>query len=464
MTDDILEKLRQVDQLKEVPPPQLKWLTSKGSLLTFNQGDFMFKKDDPIANLYIILKGQFVLKVHQNNEQRVIGTLDEKSITGALPYSRASNATGIAEAAEESEVLALHKDLFKEMIHEHHELTTALVHVMSSRIRQFTKLQQQNDKMMALGKLSAGLAHELNNPSAAVIRSAQILRKHLALLPEQFKKVIRINIKDEQLNAITELLFDRLKAGVQPASLMDKTSREDDISLWLEEQGIEDGYEIAENFVDFAFRQEELQLIADNVDQKDRPSLITWLNQVLATEKLVHEIEDASRRINALVKSVKSYTHMDQAPDKQSVDIHAGIDNTLTMLNHKLKKAQIEVVKNYQDDLPQPSVYVSEMNQVWTNLFDNAIDALEGADEKKLIIATKKDGGFITVSVVDSGPGIAEDIVDQVFDPFFTTKPVGKGTGLGLDIVQQIINQHKGTLKLNSKPGRTEFKICLPIE
>lgn len=464
MVHNIVERLLEVEDLKEVPKKQLEWLVERSDCRSLAQGDHLFKKGAPIDKLYIILRGHFILKIQQNNQFRIIGNLEEKTITGALPYSRASTATGIAEAAEDAEALVLDKAHFKEMIRDCHELTTAFVHVMSTRIRHFTKMQQQNDKMMALGKLSAGLAHELNNPSGAVIRSARTLRKHLALLPEEFKKVIKIKIEDQQLDTVTSLLFNKIKSGVQHIPLMEKTDREDNIASWLEDHGFEDGYEAAENFVDFNFTEEDMDTIADQVNGNDLVPVISWLNQVLATEKLVNEIEEASQRINDLVKSVKSYTHMDQAPEKQPANIHTGIDNTLTMLNHKLKKAEINVIKKYQEDLPQPKIYISEINQVWTNLIDNAIDALEEAADKNLEIQTKLDGSFIKICIIDSGKGIPEEVRDQIFDPFFTTKAIGKGTGLGLDIVQQIISQHNGTVDVNSKPGRTEFKICIPIE
>lgn len=464
MADQLIKKLLQVPELKDIPASQLEWLVEKSECHTFNEGDFLFKKGDPIVNLYIILQGHFTLKIQQNNQFRTIGTVDEKMVTGALPYSRASSAIGIAEAAEPSQVLALSRDFFKEMICEHHELTTAFVHIMSTRIRNFTKLQQQNDKMMALGKLSAGLAHELNNPSAAVIRSAQALRKHLKLLPEDFKKLMHMQLSVRQVELVTTMLFEKLEKGVVHIPLMEKTSLEDEIADWLEENGTEDGYEAAENFADYGFTTADLDKLAENTESENLPAVTGWLNQIMTTEKLVNEIEDASGRIHQLVTSVKSYTHMDQAPERQESDIHKGLDNTLAMLNHKIKKANVEIVRNYQKDLPHPCVFVSEMNQVWTNLIDNAIDALENAESKKLEIQTRQDGEFVQINIIDSGDGIPEEIQDQIFDPFFTTKPVGKGTGLGLDIVQQIISQHNGSLKVNSTQGRTEFRVCIPIK
>ncbi|MEM7106574.1 MAG: ATP-binding protein [Bacteroidota bacterium] len=463
MEIDVLSQLKTIDDFGDVPDAQLQWIIDHGSCAAYEPGEHLFTKGDPMDKMFIVLTGRFQIRIAQNGQFRNISVIEPKTISGALPYSRAVAASGYAEALTASRVLVLGRDHFKTMIREHEELTTALVHTMSSRIRSFTRLQQQNDKMMALGKLSAGLAHELNNPSAAVVRSAQSLKRHLSLLPENFKKVIKIRATDEQVDCVNNILFGRVEQGVHNMPLMQKTEREDIIAEWLEEKGVEDGYELAENFVDFAFTQQDFETIESCLRAEDLLPVVNWLNQVLTTEKLVNEIEDASQRINDLVLSVKSYTHMDQAPEKQLTNIHTGIHNTLTMLKHKLNKGGIEVEKKFAD-LPDVSVYISEMNQVWTNLIDNAIDAMENAERKKLEIETIHEGDFINVNITDSGSGIPDEVQDKIFDPFFTTKPVGKGTGLGLDVVRKIISQHNGSLGVSSKPGKTTFTICLPKE
>jgi len=464
MSKDLISKLASIPDLQGVPEDQLEWLLDNSVCHTMKPGDRLFKKGDPIERLFIVLKGRFQIRFEQNGQFRTVGTIEENEVSGNLPYSRAKEAGGYAEAMVDSEIVALHKDHFQHMIRNHHELTEKLVHVMSSRIRKFTKQQQQNDKMMALGKLSAGLSHELNNPSAAVVRSAKDLKKHLALLPDKFKSVISIKMNEDQIDAVNNLLFSKLSNGSQQLSLMEKTEKEEEIAEWLENLGIEDGYELAENFIEYNLMIEDLEEINKIVPKKDLPSVLEWVNQLFTTEKLVHEIEDASQRINALVSSVKSYTHMDQSPERVKSDLHVGIDNTITMLNHKLSKANIEVIKHYQEDLPEPKIFVSEMNQVWTNLIDNAIDAMKGTEGgRQLELVTEKEGDFIKTMVIDSGTGIPEDVQENIFDPFFTTKKVGEGTGLGLDVVQQIVTQHNGSIKVKSKPGRTEFEVCLPI-
>lgn len=460
---DILAALQKIEELKDVPEEQLNWLISKSDCYAVEEGKTLFAPGDPINRLHIILKGDFNLRLKRNNQFVSVGKFEQNSITGMLPYSRAQSAQAYAEALSDCRVLSLDEKYFKEMIRDQHELTTVFVHTMSSRIRQFTKREQQDDKMMALGKLSAGLAHELNNPSSAVVRSSQELAKYLKINPEKFKNVIKTNMSDEVIDNISEVLFSKINGGMKALSLIEKSSLEDELMDWLDDHDIEDSDEIAANFVDFGITEEDLDSMAGEIPKAHLNAIFSWLNQVLTTEKLVNEIEDASQRINDLVSSIKSYTHMDQAPEKTPTDIHIGLNNTLTMLNHKLKN--LKVIKNYGEDLPHASVLASPLNQVWTNLIDNAIDAMEDQQVKELTITTKKEGDFLSVQVADTGSGIPQDIQDKIFDPFFTTKAIGKGTGLGLEFVQQIIKvQHRGTVNLKSEPGNTIFTICLPIE
>ncbi len=461
---EIITTLRKIEELQDVPEDQLNWLIEHSEEIRLKQGDHLFKKGSPIDKMLILLKGHFVLKVEQAGNFRVVATMEAPSITGLLPYSRAKEAIGYAEASIDAHILTLHRDHFSYMKSHCDELTTALVHMMSSRIRSFTKQEQQNDKMMALGKLSAGLAHELNNPSSAVVRSAQSLSKHLKALPERFKSVLKIKTTDEEVDAVNDLLFAKVGAGIKSLSMMERSEREDELLDWLEEHEIEDAEEVTDNLVDYGFDEEDLENLKDLLHEGDLSPVIHWINQVLTTERLVTEIEEASKRINDLVSSVKSYTHMDQAPEMKETDIHAGIENTLTMLDHKIRKSNIEVVKNFDKDLPQPKVLASAMNQVWTNLIDNAIDAMKTSDTKVLTIDTKLNGEFINIDIRDSGTGIPDEVKDKIFDPFFTTKAVGEGTGLGLEVVHDIVTkQHNGSVQVYSRPGETIFKICFPV-
>jgi signal transduction histidine kinase len=464
MITDLLNELRQIPEFKSLPQNQLQWLVDKGKVVAYSDGQKMFSKGDAIVEMRILLKGEVNFFIEQAGNLRNVGTVEKGEITGKLPFSRMKAATGEGIVTGDALMYSLHQDLFPEMIRNHHELVEVLVHVMTDRVRDTTRMQQQNDKMMALGKLSAGLAHELNNPSAAVVRSAQELKKHLSNIPDNFKRVIKIRASDDAVDKVNDLVFSKIAAyGKTPLSLLQKTALEDGLTEWLEENEIDNGYEMAEIFAEFGMKTDDLDEVKLWLRPEDKLPVIGWLSQVLTTEKLVGEIEEASKRINSLVTSVKGYTHMDQAPEKHPTDIHIGIRNTLTMLNHKLKKNNIKLVENFQLDLPLASIFVSEMNQVWTNVIDNAIDAMEGRMNNTLEIKTEKSGQFVNVSIIDSGPGIPKEIQDKIFDPFFTTKSIGKGTGLGLEVVRQIISQHNGKVYVNSEVGKTEFVICFPI-
>jgi signal transduction histidine kinase len=461
---DLLTELKQIPEFKALPENQLQWLADKGKVSAYIDGQKIFSKGDAINEMRILLKGEVNFFIEQAGNLRNVGTVEKGEITGKLPFSRMKAATGEGIVTGDSLVYSLHQDLFPEMIRNHHDLVEVLVHVMTDRVRDTTRMQQQNDKMMALGKLSAGLAHELNNPSAAVVRSAHELKRHLSNIPDNFKRVIKIRATDETVEKVNDLVFSKIASfGTVPLSLMQKTELEDELTEWLEQNGIENAYEMVETLAEFGMKPNDLEEAKSWLRPEDKVPVIGWLAQVLTTEKLVGEIEEAAKRINTLVTSVKGYTHMDQAPEKHLTDIHVGIRNTLTMLNHKLKKNNIKLIENFQADLPQANIFVSEMNQVWTNIIDNAIDAMEGRANSTLEIKTEKSQQFINVTIIDNGPGIPKEIQDKIFDPFFTTKSIGKGTGLGLEVVRQIISQHNGKVYVNSEAGRTEFVVCFPI-
>ncbi|MBS1662626.1 MAG: cyclic nucleotide-binding domain-containing protein [Bacteroidetes bacterium] len=456
--------LQSIEVLKDVPLPQLQWLVENSQHYTLPEGDYLFQSGDLVAGTHILRAGKIRIYMMQGREMREISTMMPKDISGALPFSRGATASVNARVLEAADVMTLPVEKFREMTGHHYELTEALVHVMTNRVRSFTSMQQQNEKMMALGKLSAGLAHELNNPAAAIVRGSESLWKHLQLQPDLFKEVMEIQMESKEVDVIKTKLFEVLERTEKPKlTLMQKTELEDELRDWFDENNVANSDEIAENFLEYGFNCEDLEHFDQHIPRKSLSAVLNWINQNLVTERMVQDIQEASKRIFYLVQSIKNFTHMDQGKGKERIDVHSGIDNTLTMLQYKLKKGNIEVVREFDHQLPKIMAAVGELNQVWTNLIDNALDALESVGRGRLVIRTEKDHEFVKVSIIDNGPGIPEEIKSRVFDPFFTTKDIGKGTGMGLDVVSRIINQHHGSIKVNSEPGNTVFIVCFPI-
>ncbi|WP_298320106.1 ATP-binding protein [uncultured Aquimarina sp.] len=456
------QNLQQIPEFIQVPDDQLQWLINKSYVEVLKQGEYLFQKGDPIDKLFIVLEGKIEIKVEQNGNYKHVALMDTNQIGGLLPFSRASSALGFGEVLEDSNVLVLKKSCFKEMISNHYELTETLVHKMTSRVREFTKDNVQAEKMMSLGKLSAGLAHELNNPASAMVRSAKALKEHLGNVPEKFKRVVSIRATDKEIDVINTILFEKLNNRPENnMKLTERNEKEDELEEWLEDHGVNNSYELTETLLDFCMDIEAMEEVYKATGDKNFPSAIEWIENVLTTEKMVDEIGEASDRISNLVGSIKSYTHMDRAPEKTSTDIHIGLKSTLIMLNHKLKKKNISLEKDFQENLPEAKIFVSEINQVWTNLIDNAVDAMDHSGVLK--IKTSKDQEFLKVEIIDNGEGIPEEHLNNIFDPFFTTKAIGEGTGMGLEVVQRIINQHEGDIKVKSRKGETIFTVCLPI-
>ncbi len=459
-----LSWLRSIESFRDVPDDQLNWLNENSRHYMRQAGEHLIQPGEPIAGMHILVHGKIRLYLIQEKAKRELATLRDKEITGYLPYSRGKIANVFGEFVEDTQMMTLPIERNYEMIRSQFELTQSLVHIMSDRVREFTAMQQQNEKMMALGKLSAGLAHELNNPAAAIVRDSQLLKKHLQLQPETFKSVIEIQMTAGQVDHVNSQLFRILSENRKVRlSLREKSEKEDELTDWLDELGIDCAHDLAENFVDFGFTIEELEGFRSQIPAKYLSPIFNWINSNLVTEKFVEDIHHASERISDLVCSVKVFTHMDRGPDKQRTDIHTGILNTLTMLGYKIKKGNVTLVEEYDEALPQIMALVGELNQVWTNIIDNALDAMEPSKKGILKISTRRDGDDVRVLIADDGPGIPTEILSRIFDPFFTTKEIGKGTGMGLEVVHSIIEQQNGSVKVTSRPGFTEFNVCFPM-
>ncbi|WP_256009798.1 ATP-binding protein [Desertivirga xinjiangensis] len=460
-----VDQLLSFGRLSAVPAEQLEWLVEQSSAREFSDGEFVGKEGTKIDGPHFVLEGKIGVYLHQVDVKRDISTLTKGDIFGYLPYSRSSVASLNAQAQGPVRILSFPTDRIREMINTQFELTQALVHVMSTRVRDYTTLQQQTDKMAALGKLAAGLAHELNNPASALVSDSLSLRQHLRLEPLAFKELTAIHLEPYQVEGANEELL-RIMSGYQPSnlSLKERTKKEELIADWLDENEISDSEEMAEIFADFNIGTESLEVFKKFVPANARKPVFSWILNVLVTEKMVLDIQLSASRISELIKSVKIYTHMDRGSEKISANIHEGIRNTISILGHKFRRGNVSLIERYDESLPPVKVYPGELNQVWTNLIDNALDAMEANKKGMMTITTERDREFVKVTINDDGPGIPESIISNVFDPFFTTKELGKGTGMGLETVRRIVLKHKGSVKVSSTPGDTTFTVCFLID
>jgi|HubBroStandDraft_5_1064220.scaffolds.fasta_scaffold02753_2 signal transduction histidine kinase len=454
------QALRDIPVLADLPEDHIAWLAAHAKDVWAVAGDVMFKQGVVADTLVFILEGEIDIQ-RENQPDSPIYIARAGMVTGKLPFSRMQNFGGTARVVSPSRAALIHESLFAEMLTVAPELAQRLIGVMSDRIRESTKLDVQREKLMALGKLSAGLAHELNNPAAAIGRSSASLRETLDALRFAGLRVSHHTLTNEQTQFIDEAeqeFIHRLERKFVPDAIED-ADREESISNWLEQHGVKDAWELAPLLSEAHTDIDKLQRGYEVLGASAFPDVISRVVRRLTAYRLLGEIENGSKRISELVRSIKEYSYMDQAPE-QEVDIHQGLESTLTMMNHVLKHG-IDVERDYDKSLPPICARGSELNQVWTNLIDNAASAMHGKGE--LRIRTARENDRVLVEIRDNGLGIPPEIQTRIFEPFFTTKPVGEGTGLGLDMVRRIISTHHGDIVVQSKPGDTRFQIRLPI-
>lgn len=457
-----VQVLQSFSHFINVPKDQLAWLVDNSRICTYMTDERIMEPGSEINRMFIILDGRIRIQLPRGSSYSSLGDFETGDISGRLPFSRMQSTLAHLVVMEDTTILETHEDLFPEII-KHYELIESLVHSLSDRIRSFTSQQQQNEKLVALGKLSAGLTHELNNPASAMVRSATELRKRITHTPEKFKAVMNISLTNEQIDAVNELVSRKAGKGTtNHQSLMERTALEDELTDWMEDRGVKKGFEYAETFAEFCFNIDDLDFVNSQVENQFLPAVLGWVEDVLTTEKMVEEIEDSATRISDLVSSVKTYSHMDRGTDKEPIELKKVLKSTVTMLNHKAKQKKIEIELKIPSNLPEFCGYVSELNQVWTNLLDNAIDAVDL--EGKIEVKAEAKNKSLYLYFTDNGSGISEDVLSKIFDPFFTTKDVGSGTGLGLDVVHKIIEKHGATIEVESKPGNTIFELCFPLD
>jgi signal transduction histidine kinase len=462
VSSDVRGDLAALAVFSDLSPGQIDWLADHGEVMELAAGDWLFKEGDPATDLFVVLDGTLELIVGIGGQQVPSFTQHRGDVTGLLPYSRMRIYGGGGRAGDRLRVLRVPASAFPAMLQAIPELGQRLVSVMADRVREFTRQQQQREKMMALGKLSAGLAHELNNPAAAVRRSAEGLRAQVDLIPRLLATLAEHRTPPAAFESLAACVRD---LGSRPAPLLEPLARsrnEEAVGQWLDEHGVEESWVLAETLVAAGVTTADLDELANSVPEGAAGAAARWLEAMVGVGRLADEIAAASARISELVGSIKVYSHMDRGGDRQETDVRHGLDSTLVMMGHRLKQKQVTLDRHYADPLPLIQAYPGELNQVWTNLIDNAIDAVEEGGRVGLDVGP--DGSTLAVRITDNGHGVPAALRERIFEPFFTTKQVGSGTGLGLDLVQQIVvSRHGGSVELESEPGRTVFTVRLPI-
>jgi signal transduction histidine kinase len=385
-------------------------------------------------------------------------------ITGVLPFSRMRLWVSTVRAVGATRLAVIPAARFGEMLAAIPVLEARLIGVMTDRARETTRVEQQNEKLLALGKLSAGLAHELNNPASALGRSIAELRDRIAALPPLTAALIRQGVEPAQMETLCRLHATSEKGAVGMAlDPLAQADRESAVIDWLEGRQVKEAWRLAPTFVTAGMTAGDLESFAAGISGAVLPAALAWVESGIALHLVLGEMETATRRISGLVGAVKEYSHMDrELTEKTETDLHRALDSTLTMLGHKAKAKQVIVRRDYDPQLPAIHAFAGELNQVWTNLLDNAFDAV--AIGGKVSVCTRRIDGQAEVVIADDGPGIPAELQPRIWEPFFTTKPMGEGSGLGLDIARRIVvGRHGGEMRLESRPGDTRFLVTLPI-
>jgi len=455
--------LEHLGLLQGLSEEQLRWLLERIELGHLETGDCCFSEGDPADHLFMAVDGKLQFQFESDGIILYSSEVGTDEAVGMLPFSRMSVHTGMAIALVPSRVIRVHSEYFESMNVHLPTLVKRLVGQLSDRVREATRMQQQREKMMALGTLSAGLAHELNNPAAAIRSSTKELIERLSAMPERVIRLGRHHLLEEELLSLGSLptrLKDRQNRQLKP---LERSRLEDELADWMEDKGVSNAWRLAETFVDAGFQVADLEEVAAKTPQEAMSDTLCWVEGHTAIFNLVLEVNTAVERISSLVASIKGYSHMDRSPTKQLTQVDEGLETTLTMLGHKLKKKNVQVDRLYAPDLPPVMAFPGELNQVWTNLLDNAIDALP-SEGGVIRIETRLTHGALLVTLTDNGSGIPPAILDRIYEPFFTTKPLGEGTGLGLDITHRIITRrHQGHIEVESRPGCTRFQVALPL-
>lgn len=461
-----IDELRRFPALSDLSDSQLHWLLERCELETYEAGDYLAHAGDTADRMLLTMEGTFHARVDGSESPTFI--IAAGMISGLLPFSRMTKFPLSTRAQTPLRVLSLHKRYFTEMYQELPELIPKLVGILTDRVRETTRATTQNDKLAAIGKLSAGLAHELNNPAAAARQASGSAKELFDCYRETLDRLASLcsskGIYDD-VRALEARASDAVNHPI-PMDSLTRSDLEESLLTWLEAVGIEEPWRVAPAFVDAGFTAETLAEATAKWTPEIRELALYRVAAAAEMEQVLAQMKNSTTRMSDLVNAMKDYSYMDHAAATE-IDINNNLETTLTLFSFRFKST-IRLIKIYASNLPKIQGHGGQLNQVWTNLIDNALDAMEAQENRtepgQLWVSTRRELEEIVVEISDNGPGIPEDVAAKVFDPFFTTKPQGEGTGLGLDTVYRVIRQHNGGIRFDSVPGKTTFSVRLPID
>ena len=455
---EIVAALKKVTPLHGLEQAEYEWLANHGTEVFAESGAVVFREGEPANKMTVLLQGEiYVRREHGGPAALFIGRSGQ--ITGLLPFSRMKAYGGLGYTSAASWWLEFDRSLFPEMVRTIPTITERVVGILLDRVREITRMEQQSEKLNALGKLAGNLAHELNNPASAAQRSAAGILEELRVYGHERFNLGRLCLDAAKTEKVLDW-EDQLRAEAKrlgtPAET-EQTRREDEIVRWLQQHEIQESWHIAPELAEFGVVPGQLEALTGFLDPGAIAVVLSQFTSSLRTERIAEAMLDSTARIFDLIRAIKDYSYMDQMPI-QEVDVPQGLENTLAMLASRLR--QVDVIRDYEPNLPCVSAYGRELNQVWTALIENALDAVQDKGEIKLIVRT--GGDMLLVEIWDNGPGIPVELQARIFEPFFTTKAPGSGLGLGLDVVSRIVRMHRGFVTVQSKPGSTCFQVRLP--
>jgi signal transduction histidine kinase len=456
---EVVDRLAAHKTLGAAPRAELEWLAAHGFLRDLKTGESIAQKGKPIEGMWIVLSGRLAIFVDRGTGPKKMMEWQAGDVSGMLPYSRLVSPPGDSLAQELTTIYELPVACIRAMTRECYEVTAILVHKMLDRARIFNASDLHDEKMVSLGKLSAGLAHELNNPASAIERSATLLEDRLKDAEVATRALGAARLTEAQLAAVDAARASCMAKRIHGVrSPIEEAEREEKIADWLAAHELDGS--TAEPLAETQITIEALDMLAAVVSGPVLNAVLRWAAAGCSVRGLAAEIQDAAMRISGLVIAVKGFTHMDQAMVAEPVDLAQGLSNTIVVLGAKARGKQVAVVLDVEDGLPQARGFAGELNQIWANLLDNALDAVAPAG--RVEVKAKSEGSHVVVRILDNGPGIPAEIRERIFDPFFTTKAMGQGTGLGLDIVRRLIRHNDGEITVQSQAGHTEFRVELP--